>query len=254
MGLVRPTLAQVLKYGRGPYAGPALPWEGPTGGAPYDPSQESGIILDMWAESGVTQAGTGVSSWVSGTGGHNFIQTTDGNRPTYEAAGLGGRPSVLFVAANSDALSDATGPSASANNWTVIAAVGVVSLPGTFRYLLDFQTGRMIVVLSENPATDIGHFDSSAFRSAPGMTTGNAIYTWHLHTSGAEYFKGSTSLGTAAYGATALGGACGLGTNNTANNNWIDARIGRVMMFSGVDTNRTGRVRNWMSSHYGIAL
>lgn len=219
----------------------------------YDPSSEAGIVLDMWAAAGVTEAGTGVSSWVSGTGSHDYVQGTDAKRPTYEATGLGGRPCVRFVAANADALRVLSGPSEAAGDWTVVAALDVISQPGTNRYLLDFATGRLIFVLNENPATELAYFDGS-FKAAAGSQTGTAIYTWHLATTGAEMFRGTTSLGTGAYAATALGGAASIGASNAANNNYVDARVGRVMLFSGVDSARTTRVRDWMSSHYGIAL
>lgn len=219
----------------------------------YDPSSEAGVVLDMWAAAGVTEAGTGVSSWVSGTGSHDYVQTTDAKRPTYEAAGLGGQPSIRFVAANADALTVASPIVQSAGDWTLIAALDVVSQPGTFRYLLDFQTGRLIFVLNENPATDLGYYDGS-FKGAAGSQTGTRIYTWHLATTGAEMFRGNTSLGTGTYAAAALGGMSAIGAVNAGNNNYIDARIGRMMLFSGVDSARTTRVRDWMSSHYGIAL
>lgn len=222
---------------------------------PYVPDYEAGLILDMWAESGVTEAGTGVSSWVSGVGAHNFTQATDSKRPTYEAAGLGGKPSVLWVAANLDALILASGPTSATNNHALIVAINPVST-GTLRALMDIVTGRLLFEMGAvSPASaNLSYYDGIS-RPIALATTGAQILTWVLTSGvGGEIFRGSTSLGTSTYTNKAIGGAIGLGCFNDGSAWYIDARIGRLMLFSTLDAARDARVRAWMSTHYGIAL
>lgn len=82
MGLVRPTLAQVLKYGRGPYAESALPWESGAGGLPWTPALLTG--LEAWYRGDdVVLSGSSIAAW-NDKGGHGWqlSQATGLARPT----------------------------------------------------------------------------------------------------------------------------------------------------------------------------
>lgn len=107
MGLVRPTLAQVLKYGRGPYAGPGLPWEGPTGGAP---TLETRFVSRLAAagvstfflglsrgESDFSLVGSAVATWLDRSGrGNHATQSTSTARPAYSATAVNSRPGMTL--------------------------------------------------------------------------------------------------------------------------------------------------------------
>jgi hypothetical protein len=236
--------------------GGGLPWE-QGGGSAYDPGTEAGVVLDLWAESGVTQAGTGVSSWVDRKGLKDFVQGTDANRPTYEAAGLGGRPSVLFVDANGDKMRVASGPTSTSKSYSVIAALDPVT-NGTDDWLLDVQTGRLTLSTGTSGTARIGFSDGSfkTFGAGADSTLPPQILRWKFTNGGsAEVFRGSSSLGTAAYTGRDLGGACGIcGAYDGSAGSNPDVRIGRLILCDTLDDARDARILAHLSSYYGIAL
>ena len=236
-------------------AGPhGLPWESSGGGAIYDPATEAGVILDLWAEAGVTQAGTGVSSWVDRKGSRNYAQSTDANRPTYEAAGLGGRPSILFVRANTDSLMLASGLTSTTKNYSLIAVVDPVTTVGATNYLLDSQTGRLAFCYETNAGVFVGWLEVASFASQGAATDAVQILRWRLAAGGnGETFRGNTSLGTDSYTGTNLGGASAIGSDYVGTGN-SNARIGRVILSETLDDARDARIMAYLSALYGIAL
>jgi hypothetical protein len=233
-------------------AGDRSPWE-QGGGAPYDPATEAGVILDLWAESGVTQAGTGVSSWVDRKGLRDFVQGTDANRPTYEAAGLGGRPSVLFVAASTDLLRTATGALVSTSkSYSLIMVVDPVT-NAAGQYVFDSESGRLIWQLNTFGATNVGWFDGSQHGVA-ASTDVPQILRWVMTNGGTcEIFRGNTSLGSAAYTGTDLGGTTTIGASAVGGNP-VNARVSRTILSSTLDSARDARIMASLSTYYGIAL
>jgi len=219
---------------------------------PYVPDYEAGLILDLWAEAGITEAGTGVSSWVSGVGAHDFVQATDSKRPTYEATGLGGKPSVLFAIATSESLVCASsGPTSTTNNHVLIVACNQITAGGR-QDLMDIQSGRLWFASGNYSVNKVGWFDS-AERNTGAAATGAQILSWVLGGGTGECFRGSTSLGTATYVDRAVGGAVSIGSDYVGSS-CFGGRLGRAMLFNTIDAARDARVRAWMSTYYGIAL
>jgi VCBS repeat-containing protein len=69
-----------------------------------------GSALVAWyvADTGVTEAGTGVSQWNDQSGnGFHLTQGTDAVRPSFSATGFNSLPAVVFAAANNDTLINA---------------------------------------------------------------------------------------------------------------------------------------------------
>ena len=214
---------------------------------------EAGVLAHLSAQSGITQAGTGVSSWVERKAARDFVQGTDANRPTYEAAGLGGRPSVLWVKANSDALVCASGPASTTKNYSLIAVVDPVT-NGTAEYLLDSEAGRAAFCLNVNASSNVGYLDGAAFDAIAASTLPPQILRWTITSGNAlEVFRGNTSLGTATATSNDLGGACGVGCNFAAGAN-IDARISEIVLCDTLDSARDARIMGYFSAYYGIAL
>jgi hypothetical protein len=236
-----------------PIGGGGLPWDASGGGAPYDPATEAGVILDLWAESGVTQAGTGVSSWVDRKGSRNYAQGTDANRPTYEAAGLGGRPSILFVRANTDSLMLATGLTSTAKSYSLIAVVDPVTVVGAANYVLDSQTGRQAFCLETNLGA-VGWLEGGSFATQGAASDAVQIMRWRLAAGGnGETFRGNTSLGTDAYTGTDLGAASAIGSDYVGTGN-SNARFSRVILSATLDDVRDARIMAYLSGYYGTAL
>jgi hypothetical protein len=243
--IVGPVIAPLGSHG--------LPWDASGGAGVYDPATEAGVLMHLSAQSGITQAGTGVSSWVDRKGAKDFVQGTDANRPTYEAAGLGGRPSVLWVKANTDALVCASGPVSTTKTYSLIAVVDPVTNTNT-EYLLDSAAGRAAWCLNVNASSNVGYLDGAAFDAIAASTLPPQILRWTITSGNAlEVFRGNTSLGTATATSNDLGGAMGLGCNFAAGAN-IDARVSEVVLSTTLDSARDARIMAYFSSYYGIAL
>lgn len=260
MALIRPTAPALIPAthdARAPSGG--LPWERGFGGgatAAYDPSSESGYTLDLWAESGVTEAGTGVSSWVDGAGAVAFAQGTDANRPTYIAseATLGGKPCVHFDAPSLDLLT--TGSlSAPSSEWTLYLFGDFLTSGATDvqQWLLDTQTGRLAWLFATTNA--LGGFYDGAYQRAAGLSTGAHSWVWVTDASaGAVYEDGSLVGSTVPVTTRAIGGTVGVGAAyNGAAGTGSDVKIGRLLLFAGQhDADTRARVEAWGIAHYGI--
>lgn len=219
-------------------------FRGVGGGRAYDPTQEAGALLDWWAEAQLSETGTGVSSWIDGVSGVDVTQGTDANRPTYQATGLGGKPGVRFVAANSDVLT-ATFANA-ATSWTAYIFCDVIT--ATNSYLFDSASGRIAQLITgwRHGATE--NFTTSA--------TGAQVITNVLDASGTTgtTYRGTTSLNSATYSGTAMGGTLAFG-RSTGGAAPADVIVGRLLVFTGVhDAATRTRIWNWGASHYGISL
>jgi hypothetical protein len=220
-------------------------------GGIYNPANED--FLAVWqARAFVAEAGTGVASWVDRKAGRDALQGVDGQRPTYEATGMGGKPSVLFVAVSSDLLRTATGALVSTSkSYSLIMVVDPVT-NGAGEYAFDSETGRLIWQLNTFGATNVGWFDGAQHGIA-ASTLPPQILRWKMTNAGAcEIFRGTTSLGSAAYTGTNLGGTTTIGASATGGNP-INARISDI--FLGLhDDARDARVIAWAATEYGIPL
>lgn len=253
--IVRPIVPVITKPVVVPVGSGHDAWEAGAGGGLYDPyANEPTCIFDAWAERGVTEAGTGIASWLVQPGSMDYVQASDGDRPSYNATGLGGRPTVDFILANTDVLRLASGFTSLSMDITVICAMNLLSR-ATTEYLLDIETGRLI--FSPNRAGNPHLFEGSWIDTGAVSVTGAAIRRWRLNDTANQFsfFRGNTQIGsTSAFAGHAIAGASGIGDGHTASEGPLDARVGRLMVFNTVDQARDARVLLWMASHYSIAL
>lgn len=173
-----------------------------------------------------------VASWSSEQGAVVAAQATSGNRPTFAAARKNGLAVVRAPGVDDYMLF--SNLSASSGSFTLIAALSNATTPNS-KYLLDSQTGRLIFAAgSGTPASSVAWLDSGGtWRDIAASTSGWQILSWVLTSGGnGEIFRNGTSLGTAAYTATALGGAIALFGAFNAGGAFLDCDLGEIMMFS----------------------
>lgn len=168
-------------------------------------------LLAAWdARIGVTEAGTGVSSWVDYHASINAAQSTDSKRPTLTPSSIGGHPTIDFNG-STDALLFASGLSSSGSAHTFYILLNVVSLSGA-KVLFDALTGRWQPYTN---GTSLIVQDSGGARTLGTISTGVQVLS--IVASGASSvsaYTGSTLIGTSASTNTALGGASSIGANN----------------------------------------
>ena len=253
--LIRPVRRPILgPTGEPVSAGGGLPWDGVGGGGAYDPSLEAGYALDWWASdaASITKDGSDiVSSWVDRASALDASQGTTGQRPSYQATGLGGKPAILFERANSEHLEWTTFADAS-TDWTFYLFCDVKSVPSALSYFLYSATG--LLVLAQDTGTgSTGWFDGAWDPIAAGAT-GPQVLTWRLPGGGTgEMWRGSTSLGTAAFTATDMGGAGALGSDPGTPTRAADVAIGRFLAFNALhDAAARSRVWAWGGGAFGL--
>lgn len=218
------------------------------GGAAYDPSQES-PILHLRASEGVTLDTTFVESWAPYLGaGPTFTKVTDGSRPTYDATGMNGHPTVDGNGSNLGLAG--TGISETGGDYVLIAALNIVGPSAAQGYLLDFQTGRLIFETDIPSTANVGHYDG-AHRSHGAYSTGNQILRFVMNSaSGAESFKDGVSIGTATYSAKNLGGTIGLLAQYTAGSSGANVKLAELLLFNSLDATRDAAVEAFLTDRY----
>jgi hypothetical protein len=230
------------------------------GGVPavFDPSDEASAVVDLWALSAqLTLSTLLVETWATYKGtGPDFTKPSDARRPDYEAstASMNGRETVHFDIGQGEILTAADGTVAEAGSFVVITALDQLSTPTAAQYFFDFELGRLICELSNGTTADLGFFESG-HQAIAAAATGAQILRWTFTVGGnCEIFRDGVSLGTSAYSGTDADGAIGIGGEYDGVGKYADAKVGRHMMFSGIDAARDARVEAWMSDYYGIAL
>jgi hypothetical protein len=216
------------------------------GGRPYDPSQElGGALWDIWAERSVTEAGTGVSSWIAQSkivGPIDYVQGTDANRPSYLASWRNGLPAIdangttdrLSATIGADALLAASQP------YTVLCYGEIDVLKSATSSLIDFGNGRAWLMFeSGNAGNPIGIFDSVAYRSVGAdPSTGPHLWEWSVPggATGLTVYQDGVALGTTPDTVTlaGMGGASFLFSIDGGGGSFFDGKVARSLIFAGI--------------------
>ncbi len=210
-----------------------------SGGSPrFDPMQLAPSFA-LRARAGVTEAGTGVSSWIERVLGTNFTQAVDANRPSYTASWRGGKPCLDFNG-TSDRLNatltadQLQGPNA---DTTVIlyGELDTLAGAGPENSVIDFGGDRLWVLLEEGNAADMGVFDGAAYRALGQASTGAHSWIWSLGDGNgvantATGYQDGVALGTAPYNGTGVGGSTYVGSIDTGGF-YLDGKIADVLVF-----------------------
>jgi hypothetical protein len=199
-------------------------------------------LLEAWdARTGVTEAGTGVASWLGLHAGINMAQATDGNRPSKTTTG--GHQSILFNG-SSDVLTTA-GLSAAAGPRTIYAVIDPVSVAGT-QYYFDSQTGRFIVgytvgvfVLNDgsNRASDI--VAATGLQKVTVQHGSSLASTWKNGVAGAPVVAGANKV---------LGGTSSIGATYTNSSRFS----GHVVFLAIYNATRNAAVEAYLQQEFGV--
>ena len=250
MSLIRPTLSQVLQYGKPavPAAG-ELPWESRRAGRPFDPSQIAGLELDLWASRGVVLSGSNVTSWTDFAEGAVF--TSGGTVPVFNATGLGGKPTIDFTGTQS--LTATVAIAAGDRTWYLWVDV-LDTVATRIHFGLTLTGAGRQYLYQTNPSGNVGFFDGTSVRSFGASATGGQSLIWRLVSGGtSEGYRAGASIGTSATAAlVATDGAVG-GRNPTVAAQFANMRVGRLLSYSGNhDAATRAQILGWGVSFYGV--
>lgn len=200
-------------------------------------------LLEAWdARSGVTEAGTGVSSWVGLHAGVTMAQSTDARRPSLTTTG--GFASVLFNG-TSDFLTT-TGLSAVAGPRTIYAVMNPLSTAS--RTYFDCQTGRLL--LGGSGGVYVVN-DGSVRSSSISIATGLQLITVEHSSSFVSTWKDGTGGAPVACGANkALGGTSSIGANYVGTGS--TCHDGHMLFLAVYSATRNTDVEAYIAQEWGV--
>ncbi len=212
----------------------------------------TGLDARWRADTGVTEAGTGVSSWVDMISSFDMVQGTDANRPALVTGVINGQPVVRFTQANTDFLTQATGPTGQAQPYT-IAAVAKKTATGVVQWVLTAagnNTFRNLGVDSDGTAI---MFAGSTFDTADAIDTNFHAWVGIFNGASSELFLDNASLGTgdASTGASTTGFTVGGGNN--AGSDPFGGDIAEVLFYDhALDASERTALDTYVAARYGI--
>lgn len=230
-----------------------------TGGAPpvFDPASVAGLIEDLWANPAlVTLSGSKVTTWTDRADhadGSDATQGTDANRPTYNATGINGRPSIDFAA--TQYLSMAM--NASIDDWTMVLVVSPTSITGGQQCLLDWQTGRLAILSVADASAKVGWYDGNYRKGDAAL--GAQVLTFRLNNTGGNSAairrNGTDILTGQLYAKRAMAGAGQAIGNTYTVDSQFAGKIARITIYRGnLTTAQCQTIERGFGSYYGITV
>ena len=212
----------------------------------------TGLDARWRADTGVTEAGTGVSSWVDMISSFDMVQGTDANRPALVTGVVNGQPIIRFTQANTDFLTQATGPTGQAQPYTIVAVIKLTST-GVAQWTLTASGDGNFRSMGSN-GTTAWMFAGSAF------DTGDVVETTNFHSligifngASSEMFLDNASLGTgdASTGASTTGFTVGGGNSSGANP--FGGDIAEVLFYDhALDSTERTALDTYFAARYAI--
>lgn len=186
----------------------------------------------------------------SGNGDH-ATQGTAAARGTLKLAIQNGLPVVRLD--GTDDFYSLTGLTAASGPHTFFAAInpGNLAGAGSLKYLFDAATGRLILACATSADNKVGFFDG-AWDSIADGANGFQILSWVLGSGTGSVRRNGTSLGSAAYTNTAIGGAVGLGASNDGAGSRLACDIGEVLLYGSLTAGQVAQVEAYLLARWGV--
>jgi len=204
-------------------------------------------LLEAWdARSGITEAGTGVSSWLGLHAGHNAAQTNDAKRPSLTTTG--GYASLLFNG-TSDAL-QISGLTAAASTKSIYAVVNPTTVGAAYRLIFDVQTGRLAFGTMSTGGGDWGVYDVANRDSGVDATTGlQRLSAEVLSGSSRVWINGTVGATTGWAADSAIGGNVAIGASSAATSFCF---AGHILFLAIYTAARNTDVEDYITQEWGV--
>jgi len=200
----------------------------------------SGLVAEYRFDDGSGQ----VLTDYSGNDFHGELGSASGvdaNDPTWDAEGL------VFGANDGASIPSL---SAASGDWTIQIAYNPADVSGANKYLMDFQTGRLVIGhMADQIST--GYFDGTWHRQDGAGPTGRQITTFALSASaGGKIYRNLTqlTLTSSTYAANALNNTCSIGSDFSFTGGYVGLNnacgISYILVYSGILSD-ADRVNNY---------
>lgn len=204
--------------------------------------------------SAATSDGHSVGEWQDKSGNAEHASALTTARPTLRlaVASLNSQAALEFDG-SSDTMTVTL--SSTSGAYTVYFVVKPDDSGAAVRYLLDIETGRLLLIHSHNGGTgQPGYFDG-AFHVAGTPTTAAQILTYAVGSSTGQVYRNGTQIVTDTYTAKNLGGSQRLGSRFSADSNFYDGLMAAVLVYTVKhDSTQRLTVHTYLSNKYGITI
>lgn len=232
----------------------------------FVPTDIAGCILWLRADMGITLAGADVSAWADQSGTAHHV-VTGGNRPEYVAAGgVGGKPGVDFVRANSEYMQWAAGTwTETSTSYTLFTALVQRSATSTLQTLMSWQAPPSVgisIVAASQPTPGPGAYNAvDGWLEAGACTAAGQILTHHIDDVAnlLTISRDGVALGTAAWLASLAladapsGTPVKLGSYFSAPNHRLDAVISEMIIYNtALAAGNLALVHAYLKARYGL--
>lgn len=232
--------------------------------APILPSEIAGLVLWLDAEVGITVMGAGVSAWLDQSGeGNNAAQTTDADRPAFNATGIGSKPSLTFDSSNTEDMDIAD---ANSLDLTGDFTMYCVCKPASFANTTILNKGstdyrwRLTVEASEGNQDLLTNPGSIALTSDEEQILANEEVILEIsHKAGGgtalcKFTKSGVSMGfDFPTGATIDTSTAQIFLGSAAGSNYFNGEVAQVLQYDRlITTGERNLVGNYLADRYGL--
>jgi hypothetical protein len=220
-----------------------------SGPPPFDPTTIAGLKLWLKADSLALSDGTAVATWTDNSGlGNNATQGTAGQRPTFQANVVNGKPVIRFLGGASQVFGlagiDAAGV------WTVIAVTRPLG-------------SNILTVLANNgsnaPEAFTHYSNGNTYMSVMAgnryfVSTATLYGSFHVFSAntGANFYADGTSLGATianAWSGSTIFNSIGFSGAGTGYSN---GDIAEILLYNNIiSTTDRQAVENYLKTKYG---
>ena len=238
-----------IQYGQAP---PAV--------APFDPTSVSGCKLWLRADTGVTLVGAVCSAWADQSGtGNNFTQGTDANRPTYNATGVGGKPSLDFDGSNDHLIGPLASTMMTATIKVIYIALNIIAKPGSdlvqpyneWGIFAEGGVGNWGLYLNSNNIAWYT-YDGSVDERTVAVSNGETAVIAAKHDGGNLILrKNAAAESSTASGSCAAAAVTYIGRGYAAN--YANIRVAEIIVYNAsVSGANDTAIRNYLMGRYGL--
>lgn len=229
-----------------------------TDGYEWSFSNDSRIIAVFDATYGTTLVTGKVSAWSSTIGNATATQGAGANRPTYNATGINGFPTIDFD--GSATFLSVSGLSAPLGDKLYIAVIYPTA--GTFntgRWLLDIDVGRTIFAVNESSVgNQIAYYGAGWSPSGITATGAAQILAMEFKNGiGTRFFLNGALIATDAVNSvnTAISSVIAIGSNNGGSSSYYSGKLGMLVVASGkIDDALRTKITRKMAAMYGLSI
>ena len=213
----------------------------------------TGLDARWRADTGVTEAGTGVSSWVDMIGSFDMVQGTDANRPALVTGVINGQPVIRFTRANTDFLTQATGPTGIAQPYAIVAVLAHTASSGVAQWLCSAAGGVSFRNIGFTNDDKPRMFAGASFNDDVALAANFHSFIGIFNGASSEIFIDNTSVVTGDNGGGSSETGFTVGGGNNSGADPFGGDLAEVLFYDhALDASERTALDSYVAARYGI--